>query len=149
MMSQGYYELLMHAIIVVSYLASIVCEARGDALIDIDWKRRYKLKEVKILGLFIIPFFAYEIFYTTRFDMIISLVATYIFLRIGVFNPVYSLTRGFGIYFVGTMNWYDRFLKKLLRIESRTDMPIIKGFPALTFWYITMLFLGLFIGFGI
>lgn len=64
---------------------------------------------------------------------IISLIA-YIPLRMALFSPIYGVLIKQGYQFLGTTLWYDRWLQKLVDLENKKNIPIIKGIPLYTIY---------------
>ena len=108
----------------ILYLISIVCDALSDAIIDKSHKRHHRYEDYQNIPLLLtmVAGFFFDSLWTVLF-----LLFSYIPLRAGLFNPIYSNNRGLGWYFIGTTNWYDiKIMRPLLEFEARRNIPVIK-----------------------
>jgi hypothetical protein len=72
----------------------------------------------------------------------ILIFSQYFILRAGLFNYTINKVRGLDVTYLGS-NWFDKLHYWAAKLENRKDIPIIKGFPALSFLYFVYFSIGI------
>lgn len=138
-MSEANFSILIMFIIKLLYICAIYFDAKSDALIDAENKRKHGYELLTNLSFLFVICLVWYVPYNISFFTLIS----YVFLRMGLFNVVYNKYRGLPYHYVGTTDkWYDKWIKWMSKIESK---PRKYKFPILTIWYFVVFFIGLFL----
>ena len=88
-------------------LGSIVSGAIGDGLNDKGKKLiGHAFKAVEIGSLLISPFIIYT-------NLWLAYIASYLLIRASIFDPIYNITRGNKLSYIGDSSLWGKFLKKL------------------------------------
>jgi hypothetical protein len=89
--------------ILILYILNILLGASGDALNDSNRKTvGHVLRALSVLSLLLVP-----LYYTEGFEW---LIASYILLRVGLFDVTYNITRKLPICLIGTTSLWDKFV---------------------------------------
>ena len=131
-------EVLLIFAIKLLFIVSIWCDAKGDAIQDDMKKRNHWLDAVQIAALVLAFFPVAVIAYNTDLTLFGVLwqitrigVISYILLRIGLFNWIYTKTRDLPLWYLGDRESpdsdkiFDRWIYKLSLMEKNSKIPVL------------------------
>lgn len=98
----------MSWVILIFVIQSILLDAIGDGFKDNNKKEQgHLLSALSILSLLAIPLIGVQ--HDTWWWGIVG----YILIRIGIFDPVYNITRKLPVDYIGRTSYWDKFLQQL------------------------------------
>lgn len=113
------------------FILSIVFDALGDAYLDKHKRRNHEFENISTLALISVAIYVNYFYGAYWYEF-----ASYILLRIGIFNWIYNSFRGLPQYYVGKSDkWFDVPIIWFSKIEEN-------HFPILTAIYFICFFIG-------